>query len=110
MSSLEKQRRRTEKRQRECISDNAKDSADRERGRCPPLIELDNSDSDSESQTEQEVDFGLGGENVVDKNVWTDHPAQQTEAEPAPTVPTPIKSLEEVTSTEKVTSSGMIGR
>ena len=74
-SSLEKQRRRTEKKQRECISDNAKDSADREHDRCPPLVELDDSDSDSESQTDQETDFGSGGDNVVDKDLWTDHPA-----------------------------------
>ena len=59
-SSVEKQRRRTKKRQRECISDNAKDSADREHDRCPPLIEIDNSDSDSKSQPDQEADFGSG--------------------------------------------------
>ena len=91
-SSLEKQRRRTERRQQECISDNAKDSADRERDRCPPLVELDDSDSDSESQPDQEADFGSAGENVVDKDLWTNHPVQQSDAEPAPTVPTPTKS------------------
>ena len=109
-SSLEKQCRRTEKRQRECISDNAKASTDRERNRCPPLVELDDSDSDSKSQPEQEADFGLGGENVVDKDLWTDQHVQQSDAEPAPTVSTPIKSPEEVISTEEVTSLGAMGR
>ena len=45
-----------------------------------------------------------------DKDLWTDHPAQQTDAEPAPTAPTPIKSPEEATSPEEVTSPGILGK
>ena len=105
--ALEKQRRRTECRERERASEEIKRNSDRDP--CPPLAESD-VESDDDSQPDVfSPDFKSGGEDVVDEDLWTDHPSVQGD-EPAQVETEESSASEEVKPTEEALGRGPDGR